>query len=83
MAPLSAEKRKEAGNLVDIAYEDGINALSASELRLVKRYLKELGCKNVDEAFQKQIDEKAVKKKQMLHRKKNPKPTQLNCRKQK
>lgn len=62
MALLSAEKRKEAGNLVDIAYEDGINALSASELRLVKRYLKELGCKNVDEAFQKQIDEKAVKK---------------------
>lgn len=62
MTPLSEAKRKEAGSLVDIAYEDGINTLNASELRLVKRYLKELGCKDVDEAFQKQIDEKAVKK---------------------
>lgn len=62
MTPLSEAKRKEAGSLVDIAYEDGINTLNASELRLVKRYLKELGCKDVDEAFQKQIDEKAVEK---------------------
>lgn len=76
MAPLSEAKRKEAGNLVDIAYEDGISTLSASELQLVKRYLEELGCININEAFKKQIQERVEERANAAY-KKEPEPNKI------
>lgn len=58
MAPLSAARRKEACELVIIAKCDGIDTLNSRELRLVKRYMQEIGVESLEEAYKQALEEK-------------------------
>lgn len=58
MAPLSKARRKEACELVIIAKCDGINTLDSKELRLVKRYMQEIGEESLEEAYKQALEEK-------------------------
>lgn len=58
MAPLSATRLKEACELVIIAKCDGINTLDSRELRLVKRYMQEIGVESLEEAYKQALEEK-------------------------
>lgn len=58
MAPLSKARRKEACELVIIAKCDGINTLDSKELRLVKRYMQEIGEESLEGAYTQALEEK-------------------------
>ena len=58
MAPLSTARRKEACELVIIAKCDGINTLASKELRLIKRYMQEIGVESLEEAYKQALVEK-------------------------
>ena len=58
MAPLSKARRKEACELVIIAKCDGINTLDSKELRLVKRYMQEIGEESLEGAYKQALEEK-------------------------
>lgn len=58
MAPLSAARRKVACELVIIAKCEGINTLATKELRLVKRYMQEIGVESLEEAYKQALGEK-------------------------
>lgn len=60
MTPLSAARRKEACELVIIAKCEGINTLDSKELRLVKRYMQEIGEESLEEAYKQALGEKKV-----------------------
>lgn len=69
MAPLSAARRKEACELVIIAKCDGINTLDSRELRLVKRYMQEIGVESLEEAYKQALEEKKAPEDQQKPRK--------------
>lgn len=69
MAPLSAARRKEACELVIIAKCDGINTLDSRELRLVKRYMQEIGVESLEEAYKQALEEKKTPEGQQKPRK--------------
>lgn len=58
MAPLSKARRKAACELVIIAKCDGINTLDSKELRLVKRYMQEIGEESLEGAYKQALEEK-------------------------
>lgn len=58
MAPLSEARRKAACELVIIAKCDGINTLDSKELRLVKRYMQEIGEESLEGAYKQALEEK-------------------------
>lgn len=69
MAPLSAARRKEACELVIIAKCDGTNTLDSRELRLVKRYMQEIGVESLEEAYKQALEEKKAPEGQQKPRK--------------
>lgn len=58
MVPLSKARRKAACELVIIAKCDGINTLDSKELRLVKRYMQEIGEESLEGAYKQALEEK-------------------------
>lgn len=68
MAPLSTTRRKEACELVIIAKCDGINTLASKELRLIKRYMQEIGVESLEEAYKQALVEKKTPEDQQKSR---------------